>query len=136
MSTQGTLEGVRKLHVPLKSTLFHPGQQDLQFPRWLSDKSPWQCRGLRFDPWLGNFPWRRKWQLTPVFLPGGSHGQRSLVGYNPQGCKEPNTTERLSTPTEGPSVSLVPQTVMLQPPGLLFLLLLLLLPKLVFSEFL
>ena len=31
--------------------------------------------------------WRRKWQPTPVFLPGESHGQRSLVGYSPWGCK-------------------------------------------------
>ena len=35
----------------------------------------------------GNIPWRRKWQLTPVFLPGESQGQRSLVGYNPQDHK-------------------------------------------------
>ena len=35
------------------------------------------------DPWLGKIPWRRKWQPTPVFLPGESHGQRSLVGYSP-----------------------------------------------------
>ena len=32
-------------------------------------------------------PWRRKWQPTPVFLPGKSHGQRSLVGYSPWGCR-------------------------------------------------
>ena len=38
---------------------------------------------------------RRKWQSTPVFLPGESHGRRSLVGYSPQGCKESDTTERL-----------------------------------------
>ena len=37
--------------------------------------------------------WRRKWQPTPVFLPGKSHGQRSLVGYSPQGSKESDTTE-------------------------------------------
>ena len=40
--------------------------------------------------------WRRKWQTTPVLLPGESHGQRSLVGYNPRGCKESDTTERLT----------------------------------------
>ena len=34
-----------------------------------------------FDPWLGKIRWRRKWQPTPVFLPGESHGQRRLVGY-------------------------------------------------------
>ena len=33
------------------------------------------------DPWLREIPWRRKWQPTPVFLPGKSHGQGSLVGY-------------------------------------------------------
>ena len=37
-------------------------------------------------------PWRRKWQHTPVFLPGKSHGQRSLAGYNPWGCQEPGMT--------------------------------------------
>ena len=48
-----------------------------------------------FDPWVGKIPWRRKWQPTPVFLPGESHGQRSLVGYSPWGHKESDTTERL-----------------------------------------
>ena len=36
----------------------------------------------RFDPWVGKIPWRRKWQPTPVFLSGKSHGQRSLAGYS------------------------------------------------------
>ena len=40
--------------------------------------------------------WRRQWQPTPVFLLGESHGQRSLVGYSPWGCKESDTTERLT----------------------------------------
>jgi len=38
-------------------------------------------------------PWRRKWQPTPVFLPGKFHGQRSLAGYSPWGCNESDTTE-------------------------------------------
>ena len=38
-------------------------------------------------------PWRRKWQRTPVFLPGEFHGQRSLAGYSPWGHKESDTTE-------------------------------------------
>ena len=38
-------------------------------------------------------PWRRKWQPASVFLPGESHGQRSLAGYSAWGCKEPGTTE-------------------------------------------
>ena len=36
------------------------------------------------NPWVGKIPWRRKWQPTPVFLPGESHGQRSLAGYSPR----------------------------------------------------
>ena len=55
-----------------------------------------QCRRPYLDPWVGKIPWRRKRQPTPVFLPGKSHGQKSLVGYSPWGCKELDTTERLS----------------------------------------
>ena len=43
--------------------------------------------------WVGKTPWRRAWKPTPVFLPGESHGQRSLVGYSPWGQKEPGMTE-------------------------------------------
>ena len=38
-------------------------------------------------PWVGKFPWRKAWQPTPAFLPGESHGQRSLMGYGPWGCR-------------------------------------------------
>ena len=48
-----------------------------------------------FDPCVGKIPWRRKWQPTPVFLPGEFHGWTSLVGYSPRGRKESDTTERL-----------------------------------------
>ena len=51
---------------------------------------------MRFDPWVGKIPWRRKRQPTPVFLPGESHGQRSLAGYSPWGRRELDTTERRS----------------------------------------
>ena len=44
----------------------------------------------------GQIPWRRKWKPTPVFLPGESHGQRSLAGYRPRDHKESDTTERLT----------------------------------------
>ena len=47
----------------------------------------------RFHPWVGKIPWRRAWQPTPVFLPGESRGQRSLVGYSPWDHKESDTTE-------------------------------------------
>ena len=40
-----------------------------------------------FNPWIKKIPWRRKWQPTPVFLPGEFHGQRSLAGYSPWGHK-------------------------------------------------
>ena len=45
------------------------------------------------DPWVGKIPWRRKWQPTPVLLPGEFHGGRRLVGYSPWGRKESDTTE-------------------------------------------
>ena len=48
-----------------------------------------------FNPWVRKIPWRRKWQPTPVFLPGESHGRRSLVGYSPWGHNESDMTERL-----------------------------------------
>ena len=55
---------------------------------WLSDKqSSCQCRRPGFNPWVRKIPWRRKWQPTPVFLPGESPGQRSLVGYSSWGRK-------------------------------------------------
>jgi len=44
-------------------------------------------------PGLGSFPWRREWQPTPIFLPGESHGRRSLADCSPWGCKESYTTE-------------------------------------------
>ena len=55
-----------------------------------------QCRRPGFDPWVRKIPWRRAWQLTPVFLPGEFHGQRSLGGYSPRGHKELDRTERLT----------------------------------------
>ena len=45
---------------------------------------------------MEKIPWRRKWQPTPVFLPGESHGQRSLAGCSPQGRKESDAAERLN----------------------------------------
>ena len=67
------------------------------FPGCGSSKEP-TCHSrkhkrLRFNPWVGKIPWRRKWQPTPVFLTGESHGQRSLVGCSLQGCKELDTSE-------------------------------------------
>ena len=41
-----------------------------------------RCNRHGFDPWVGKIPWRRKWQTTPVCLPGDSLGQRTLAGYS------------------------------------------------------
>ena len=52
----------------------------------IGKESDCQCRKhkkFRFDPWVKKIPWRRACQPTPVFLPGESHGQRSLAGYRP-----------------------------------------------------
>ena len=63
-----------------------------ELSQWLSGKEP-ACHARDVAgvgdsiPGLGRFPWRRKWQPTPVFLPGESPGQRSLVGYSPWGRK-------------------------------------------------
>ena len=54
-----------------------------------------QCGRPRFDPWVGKIFWRRKWK-TPVFLPGESHGQMSLMGYSPWNHEKSDTTEQLT----------------------------------------
>ena len=61
--------------------------------RWQSGKEfACQCRRYRFNPWVRKIPWRRAWQPNPVFLPGGFHGQRTLVSYSSEGLKELGTT--------------------------------------------
>ena len=73
-----------------------PSQEGL--PWWLMGKeSACQCKRHGFDPWVKKIPWRGKWQPRPVFLPGKSHGQRSLADCHPQGHKESDTTLQLST---------------------------------------
>ena len=57
----------QRIHLPMQETLFYS--------------------------WVRKIPWRRKWHPTPVFLPGESHGWRSLAGHSPWGCKESNMTE-------------------------------------------
>ena len=64
-----------------------------------SKESACQCKRLGFDQRIKKIPWRRKWQLTPVSLPGKFHGQRNLDGYSQWGHKELDKTERLSTHT-------------------------------------
>ena len=64
------------------------------FPGGADGKEPtYQCRRHGFNLWVGKIPWRRKWQSTPVFLPGESHGQRSLAAVVHRVAKESDTTE-------------------------------------------
>ena len=67
------------------------------FPVNASGKeSACQCTRLGFNPWVEKIPWRRTWQPTSVFLPGESHGQRSLVGYSPWGHRQSDMTSNLA----------------------------------------
>ena len=58
------------------------------FPGGSVVKNLFANRGDTVVPWVGKIPWRRKWQPILAFLPGKSHGQRSMEGYSPQGCKD------------------------------------------------
>ena len=74
------------------------GVLGFRLPRWLNGKeSACQCRRRGCDSWITKIPWRRKWLPTPVFLPGKSHGQRSLVHHSPWGQKESDMTWRLNS---------------------------------------
>ena len=89
----------------LRAGLCHWFQQDthshspLMIKPGGSDRKESACNegDLGLIPGLGKIPWRRAWPPSPVFLPGESHGQRSLAGYSPRGHKESDTTEQLST---------------------------------------
>ena len=80
-------------------------EEGRDFPGGAVVKEPsGQCRRLKrhgFDPWVRKIPWKRKWQPTPVSLPGESRGQRSLEGYSPWGRKERDTTEPACTCVHG-----------------------------------
>ena len=70
---------------------------NMGLPQWLSGReSTCQCRRCRFAPWVRKICWRRKWQPTPVFLPGKSRGQRNLAGYSTWDCEELDMTEQLN----------------------------------------
>ena len=63
-------------------------ESSCQYPR---------CERCGFHLWVEKIPWGRKWQPTPVLLPGKFHGQRSLAGYSPWSCKESDMTEHTHT---------------------------------------
>ena len=74
------------------SQIYHPC---MGFPGGASGKeSDCQCRRHKkheFNPWVGKILWRRAWKLSPVFLPGKFHGQRSLMGDSPWGSPGKHT---------------------------------------------
>ena len=86
--------------IPLEQRMVTHSSILMDFPGSITGKEPaCQCRRqkrCRFDPWVGKIPWRRKWQPTPVFLSGESHGQRSLVGYSAWDHKESDKTYQLN----------------------------------------
>ena len=75
--------------------IFRTHEITMGLPWWLKWKRIClQCERPGFDPWVRKIPWKRALQLTPVFLSGEFHGQRSLAGYNsPWDCKKLDTTE-------------------------------------------
>ena len=78
--------------------LLRPRAEELGLPWWIRQQGNYlQCQRPRFDPWVGKIPWRREWQLSPVFRPGECHGQRNLAGYSPWGCKESDMTNTFSS---------------------------------------
>ena len=83
----------------IKETIYF--LKKLGFPGGTCKEPTYQCRRHLREagsiPGSERFPWRRKWQPTPVFLPEKSHGHRSLVGYSPKGHEELDMTEQLST---------------------------------------
>ena len=78
--------------------------EEERVPRWHSGKetaSQWsRHRAPGFNLWVRKILWRRKWQPTPVFLPGKFHGQRILVGFSPWGLKDLDTAKHLSKQTK------------------------------------
>ena len=90
---------IRLVKIKRYNTFFGPGHYrgDRHFHTLLVESKPIQP--FQMGDWQLNiyyiFIWRRKWQSTPVLLPGKSHGQRSLVSYSPWGRKESDTAERL-----------------------------------------
>ena len=113
LAVQGTLKSLLQHHSSKASILLHSAFFMVQFSHpyltigktiasttWASlvaqmVKNPLAMQELQessFDPWVRKIPWRRTWQSTPVFLPGESHGQRSLAGYSSWDCKKSDKT--------------------------------------------
>ena len=91
------LQGEPVLSKPGRSSVLH------YFPEFAQNHFHWvgchptilQCRRCGFHLWVGKIPWRKKWQSTPIFLPGKFHGQGSLASYSPWGPKKIQTWQQL-----------------------------------------
>ena len=66
------------------------------YSNYLTVKNLPTMQETSLDPCVGKIPWRKNWKPTPVFLPGESHGERSLKSYGPQACNESDMTEQLT----------------------------------------
>ena len=84
LATQGTLKNLLQHHSSKASIQLI---QYVGFPGGSVVKTLSANAGEVGSTQVRKIPWRRKWQPTPVFLPGESHGQRSLEGSSPWGCK-------------------------------------------------
>ena len=76
----------------INSIFYYPGIQASLVAQMVKNPPTAQETGIQSQPqrskWLLQMPWRSKWQPTPIYLPGGFHAQRSMVGYSPWGLKE------------------------------------------------
>ena len=88
--------GVLLHSLPSANWALAEGQRASLVAQVVEKKILLQCRRPGFEPWVSKIPWRRKWQSTPVFLPGKFHEQRSVAGYRPWGCRELDMTEQLT----------------------------------------
>ena len=89
LSHKGSPRILEWVAYPLVSPAFNSSTTGIRLPCWLTwQRICLQCRRPGFNPWVRKISWRREWLPTPVFLPGESHGQRSLLGYSPWGHKE------------------------------------------------
>ena len=94
----------------LKTQVYIQYSASRGLPRWLSGtESTGQCRRLRFHPWVGKIPWRRKWQPTPAFLPGNPMDTGAWRAAVPAVAKQTDTTEQLNNSKSCASFRLSPK---------------------------
>ena len=88
--------GSQRIRHDWVTSLLMVNERVFQVAQWVKNlpTNAGHVRDNGFNPWVTKIPWRRKWQLTPVFLPGEFHGERSLVGCSPWGHKELDTIEQ------------------------------------------